>query len=78
MCAWALAAQTHPLEELIDAARTQSPALKELIAKRAPNLKAQGGVWVWGQDYLFAAEGDGATVSIDAGCWWAARRRGRS
>ena len=65
VCAWALAAQTHPLEELIDAARTQSPALKDLIAKRAPNLKAQGGVWVWGQDYLFAAEGDGATVSID-------------
>jgi enterochelin esterase-like enzyme len=65
VCAWSLAAQTHPLEELIDAARTQSPAAKDLITKRAPNLKAQGGVWVWGQDFLFAAEGDGATVSID-------------
>src|SRR5436305_8065211 len=66
VCAWALAAQTHPLEELIDAARTQSPALKDLLAKRSPNLKAQGGVWVWGQDFLFAADADGAaTVSID-------------
>ena len=34
--------------------------LQELLAKRAPNLKAQGGVWVWGQDFLFAAEADGA------------------
>ena len=65
-CAWTLFAQTHPLEELIVAARAHSPALKELLAKRSPNLKAQGGVWVWGQDFLFAAEADGApSVSID-------------
>ena len=65
-CVWTVSAQTHPLEELIDAARAHSPALKELLAKRSPNLKAQGGVWVWGQDYLFAAEADGVpSVSID-------------
>jgi enterochelin esterase-like enzyme len=66
VCAWALGAQTHPLEELIDAARSQSPALRDLLAKRSPNLKAAGGAWVWGQDYLFAADSDGAgSVSID-------------
>ena len=66
VCVWTLSAQTHPLEELIDAARTHSPAVKDLLAKRSPNLKAQGGVWVWGQDFLFAAEADGSpSVSID-------------
>ena len=65
-CVWTLSAQTHPLEELIDAARTNSPAFKDLLAKRSPNLKTQGGVWVWGQDYLFATDSDSATsVSID-------------
>ena len=64
--ALALHAQTHPLQELVEAARAKSPALKDLIARRAPNLKAQGGAWVWGQDFLFAAEGQtSATVSID-------------
>ena len=65
-CVWMLSAETHPLEELIDAARANSPTLKDLLAKRAPNLKAQGGVWVWGQDFLFVADADGApSVSID-------------
>jgi enterochelin esterase family protein len=61
-----LAAQTHPLAELIEAARAPSPAFAELLAKRAPNLKTQGAVFVWGQDFLFAAEAaGGASVSID-------------
>lgn len=61
-----LAAQPHPLQELIEAARAKSPALKDLLAKRAPNLKAQGGAWVWGQDFLFAAQGlNSATISVD-------------
>lgn len=65
LCAWALTAQTHPLQELIDAARAKSPELKDLLAKRAPTLN-QGGVWVWGQDFLFAAQSEGsASVSID-------------
>jgi hypothetical protein len=63
--AWTLGAQTHPLPELIEAARSKSPELKDLLAKRSPNL-AQGGVWVWGQDFLFAAQSEGAaSVSID-------------
>src|SRR4051812_44208123 len=65
-CVLSLAAQTHPIEELVVAAQTNSPALRELLAKRSPNLKAQGGAWVWGQDFLFAAEADGVpSVSID-------------
>ena len=65
LCAWTLGAQTHPLQELIEAARAQSPALKDLLAKRSPNL-GQGGVWVYGQDFVFAAQSEGATsVSID-------------
>jgi enterochelin esterase family protein len=61
-----LVAQTHPVEELIEAARAKSPALKDLLAKRVPNLKTQGAVFVWGQDFLFAAEADnGASASID-------------
>jgi enterochelin esterase-like enzyme len=66
LCAWTLGAQTHPLQELIEAARAKAPELKDLLAKRSPNL-GQGGVWVWGQDFLFAAQSDGAlSVSIDA------------
>lgn len=66
LCAWTLGAQTHPLQELIEAARAKSPELKDMLAKRSPNL-AQGGVWVWGQDFLFAAQSEGAaSVSIDA------------
>jgi enterochelin esterase-like enzyme len=65
LCGWTLWGQTHPLQELIEAARAHSPALKELLAKRSPNL-AQGGAWVYGQDFVFAAQADGATsVSID-------------
>jgi enterochelin esterase-like enzyme len=59
---WALGAQTHPLQELIEAARAESPALKDLLGKR--NV-TQGSVWIWGQDFLFAAPGD-ASVSIDS------------
>jgi enterochelin esterase-like enzyme len=65
LCAWTLGAQTHPLQELIEAARAKSPEVKDLLAKRSATL-AQGGVWVWGQDFLFAAQSDGAvSVSID-------------
>jgi enterochelin esterase family protein len=61
-----MGAQTHPLEELIEAARGNSPSLAELLAKRSTTLQ-QGAVWVWGQDFLFAVQSDGAaTVSIDA------------
>jgi enterochelin esterase family protein len=64
LCVWTLGAQSYPLQELIEAARSQSPSFKDMLAKRA---NAQGGVWVWGQDFLFAVQADGAsTVSIDS------------
>ena len=38
LCGWTLWGQTHPLQELIEAARAQSPALKDLLAKRSPYI----------------------------------------
>jgi enterochelin esterase-like enzyme len=56
----------HPLQELIDAARANSPQLKTLITKGLPGLKGRDGVAVWGQDFLYAVESPGpATVAID-------------
>jgi len=49
-------AQTHPLEAIVEAARGNPPALKELLATNFPNLKNQGTALVWGQDFLFVAE----------------------
>ena len=66
VCVSGVHAQTHPLEALIEAARAKSPALKELLAKSAPNLKNQGAALVWGQDFLFAAESEKEpSVSVD-------------
>ena len=60
-------AQTHPLAAIIEAARAQSPELKDLLAKAPGNLKTQGAAFVWGQDYVFAiAAASSAAVSIDA------------
>jgi enterochelin esterase-like enzyme len=65
-CAASLEAQLHPLQELIEAARSSSPKLRELIAAGLPGLKGRDGVAVWGQDFLFAVESpNDATVSID-------------
>ena len=62
MCAHA---QTHPLESLIETARTgpSAPGFKDLVGKI---LTAKGGTAVWGQDFLFvtAAE-DAVSISID-------------
>ncbi len=61
-----LAAQVHPLQEIVEAARTDSPRLKELLGAGLPGLKGRDGVAVWGQDFLFAVESERpATVSID-------------
>lgn len=66
LAALALRAQTHPIQELVEAARAKSPEFQALLAKRAPNLKNAGGAWVWGQDFLFAAEAENsAAVSVD-------------
>jgi enterochelin esterase-like enzyme len=50
-----LFSQTHPLEQLINAARQgpAAPGLADLVAK---TLSPHGGVAVWGQDYLFVSD----------------------
>jgi enterochelin esterase family protein len=64
--------QTHPLQELIDAARADSPRLKELLDRqdewgnRVPELNGRDGVAVWGQEFFFAVQSaSAATVVID-------------
>lgn len=62
----ALWAQKHPLQELIDAARVDSPELKNLLGHDLPMMHGRDGVAVWGQEFLFAVESETpATVSID-------------
>jgi len=61
-----LGAQMHPVEESIEAARTNSPKLKDLLANGPIGLHGRDGSAVWGQDFLFAVESDKpATVSVD-------------
>src|SRR5882672_5061953 len=62
-----LAGQTHPLQQLIEAARSGNTArLKELLASGLPLLQGRDGAAVWGQEFLFAVESEKpATVSID-------------
>src|SRR5437868_7130368 len=62
----ALYAQMHPLQELIDAARTHSPTLKDLLVRGLPGLHGRDGAAVWGQEFLFALASDNpASVSVD-------------
>jgi enterochelin esterase family protein len=62
----AACAQVHPLQELIDAARSHSPKLKDLIAAGLPALQGRDGAAVWGQEFLFAVESaKPASVSVD-------------
>jgi enterochelin esterase-like enzyme len=67
-----LQAQVHPLQELIDAARVDSPKLKDMLGAkdaygyRLPELGGRDGVAVWGQEFFFAFESQkDAAVSID-------------
>jgi enterochelin esterase-like enzyme len=61
-----ICAQVHPLQQAIEAARTNSPKLKELIGGGLPGLRGRDGALVWGQEFLFAVESDKpAMVSID-------------
>ncbi|OYW09592.1 MAG: esterase [Acidobacteriia bacterium 12-62-4] len=58
--------QVHPLQELVEAARTNSPRIGELLGKGLPGLKGRDGAAVWGQEFLFAVESEKpATVSVD-------------
>jgi enterochelin esterase family protein len=72
LAAAGLYGQTHPLQELIDAARADSPRLKELLDRkdewgnRVPELNGRDGVAVWGQEFFFAVQSaSAATVVID-------------
>ncbi|HVW09651.1 MAG TPA: alpha/beta hydrolase-fold protein [Bryobacteraceae bacterium] len=72
LCPPALIAQVNPVQELIEAARADSPKLAELLARkdsfgyRIPELAGRDGVAVWGQEFLFAVESPSeATVVID-------------
>jgi enterochelin esterase family protein len=62
----ALGADLHPLQALIEAARTNSPELKKLIEAGLPGLRGRDGAAVWGQEFLFAVRSEQpASVSID-------------
>ena len=59
-------AQKHPIQEIVDAARADSPALATLLGKGLPELKGRDGAIAWGQEFFFAIENTAAaTVSID-------------
>jgi len=66
--ALALPAQKHPLETLVDAARSHdTAALAKLLGQGLPELRGRDGALVWGQEFLFAVESATAPaqVSID-------------
>src|SRR5258708_29483960 len=66
LCAAIGSAQSHPLQELTQAARTDSPKLKDLLNAGLPGLHGRDGAAVWGQEFLFAVESEKpASVSID-------------
>jgi len=72
LAAAGLYGQTNPLQELVDAARADSPRLKELLDRkdewgnRIPELNGRDGVAVWGQEFFFAVQSaSAATVVID-------------
>lgn len=61
-----LSAQIHPLQEIVEAARVDSPRLKDLLSRGLPGLKGRDGALAWGQDFLFAVESTSpASVSVD-------------
>lgn len=62
----AFASDLHPVQALIEAARTNSPELKALIEAGLPGLQGRDGAAVWGQEFLFAVRSDQpASVAID-------------
>src|ERR1035438_9628281 len=68
-----IGAQVNPVQEVIDAARADSPRLAQLLDRKdelgnhIPELHGRDGVAVWGQEFLFAVESQtDATVVIDS------------
>jgi enterochelin esterase-like enzyme len=72
LCCLPALGQIAALQELIDAARSDSPTLAQLLDRkdawgnRLPELHGRDGVAVWGQEFFFAVESpSAATVVID-------------
>jgi enterochelin esterase family protein len=67
LLAQSLAGPSHPLQQLIEAARTgDTGRLQQLFASELPGMQGRDGAAVWGQDFLFAVESaTPATVAID-------------
>lgn len=66
LVAVSLGAQTHPLQQIVDAARVDSPELANLLGRALPRLRGRDGVLVWGQEFFFAVESETpAKVIID-------------
>jgi enterochelin esterase-like enzyme len=67
IAATAAGAELHPLQALIEAARSNSmPELKRLIDSGLPGTAGRDGAAVWGQEFLFVVKSaTPATVSID-------------
>src|SRR5262245_25090917 len=77
MSVWA--EDVHPLKALVDAARTNSPGLAELLRRGMPGLKGRDGAVVWGQEFLFAVESEQPpVVSIDHQTPLAMKRAGNT
>jgi len=54
------------VKEIVDAARADSPRLKDLLGHGLPEMHGRDGAIVWGQEFLFAVESASpATVAID-------------
>ncbi len=64
VCVISVAAQTHPLQALVETAR-QGPATPGFADMAIKTLGAHGGVAVWGEDYLFISDLKNPSLSID-------------
>jgi hypothetical protein len=65
-CSFASAQTLDRVKEIVDAARSDSPRLKDLLGHGLPEMHGRDGAIVWGQEFLFAVESaTPATVAID-------------
>jgi enterochelin esterase-like enzyme len=65
-CSFVFAQTLDRVKEIVDAARSDSPGLKDLLGHGLPEMHGRDGAIVWGQEFLFAVESaTPATVAID-------------
>jgi enterochelin esterase family protein len=65
-CSLACAQSASQIKEIVDAARADSPRLRDLLGHGLPELHGRDGAIVWGQEFLFAVESASpASVAID-------------